>query len=139
MKKLLVATAIFLFAGLVYGQTLEKGGVLAFHRYEITLAPGVTMDQYLDFMTNKLMPEMLKAFQSTQPYKILKGIGVNNQHEYAFAFYWESLEVFRSYWNEDGTPTEKGAEAMGKLQPLIEEMNALATSTQVPGDWLILD
>jgi len=49
------------------------------------------------------------------------------------------VEVFLSYGNEDGTPTEKGAAAMAQIQPLIEKLNTLGESTQVPGDWLILD
>jgi len=139
MKKTIFALAFVLFAGVAFGQTLEKGGVLALHHYQITLAPGVTIDQYFDFMTDKLMPEMQKAFQSKISSKILKGIGENNQHEYAILSYWESLEGFRTYWNDDDTPTEKGAAAMAKVQPLIEKLNAMGTYTMVPGDWLILD
>jgi len=139
MKKFLAAVAILLFAGVSFGQTVEKGGVLALHHYQITFATGVTFDQYFDFMTDKLLPEMQKAFKAKEPSKILKGIGVNNQHEYAILSYWESLEGFRAYWNDDGTPTEKGAAAMAKVQPLIEKLNAMGTFTMVPGDWLILD
>jgi len=139
MKRLIIAFAAILIAGFAFGQTLEKGGVVALHHYQITFATGVTFDQYFDFMTDKLLPEMQKAFQSKIPSKILKGIGENNQHEYAILSYWESLEGFRTYWNDDGTPTEKGAAAMTKVQPLIEKLNALGTYTMVPGDWLILD
>jgi len=70
---------------------------------------------------------------------ILQGIGENNKHEYAMLIYWGSLENFHTYWNDDGTPTEKGAEAMAKVQPLLDELNKLGTYTSVPGDWLILD
>lgn len=140
MKKFLVtAAAMLLFAGFLFGQTIKQGGVLALHHYQITFTPGVTVDQYLDFMTDKVLPEMQKAFQAKLPSKVLKGIGVNNQHEYAILSYWESLEVFRTYWNDDGTPTEKGAAAMAKVQPLIEKLNTMGTYTMVPGDWLVLD
>ncbi len=81
---------------------------------------------------------MLKVFPGIE-YKVLKGIGVNNQHEYGLLYYTESLELFRTYWNDDGTPTEKGAAAMGNLQPLIEKLDAMGESVMVPGDWLILD
>ncbi len=138
-KFLAAAAAMLLFAGIVYGQTLEKGGVLALHHYQFTLNTGVTIDQYFDFLSDKLMPEMQKVFKTKYPFKILKGIGENNQHEYAMVSYYDSLEVFRSYWNDDGTPTEKGAAAMAKVSPLIEQLNAMGTYTMVPGDWLILD
>jgi hypothetical protein len=139
MKKLIAAFAFILFAGLTFGQTLEKGGVLALHHHQVTLAPGVTIDQYFDFMVDNIVPKMQEVFPATTTGQILKGIGVNNQHEYALLYYWESLEVFRTYWNEDGTPTEKGAAAMAQLQPLVEKLNTMGESTQVPGDWLILD
>jgi len=138
MRKLLIITALLLFAGLTFGQTLEKGGVLALHHNQITLATGVTIDQYFDFYVDNIVPEMLKVFPGIE-YKVLKGIGENNKHEYALLYYSESLEVFRTYWNDDGTPTEKGAAAMGTLQPLIEKWGALGETIQVPGDWLILD
>lgn len=138
MKKLIIAVAIILVAGVAFGQTLKKGGVLALHHHQVTLAPGVTIDQYFDFYVDKIVPEMKKVFPGTTG-QILKGIGVNNQHEYALLYYWESLELFRVYWNSDGTPTEKGAAGMAKLQPLFEKMNKLGESTQVPGDWIILD
>jgi hypothetical protein len=138
MRKLLIITAFLLFAGLTFGQTLEKGGVLSLHHNQVTLAAGVTIDQYIDFYVDNIVPEMLKVFPGIE-YKVLKGIGVNNQHEYGLLYYTESLEVFRTYWNDDGTPTEKGAAAMGTLQPLIEKLNALGETIQVPGDWLILD
>ena len=139
MKRLIIAFAAILIAGFAFGQTLEKGGVVALHHYQITLATGVTMDQYFDFMTDKLLPEIQKAFQAKLPSKILQGIGVNNKHEYAILSYWESLEGFRTCWNDDGTPTEKGAAALAKVQPLIEKLNTLGTYTMVPGDWLILE
>jgi hypothetical protein len=138
MKKLIIAVAFILFTGVAFGQTLKKGGVLALHHTQVTLAPGVTIDQYLNFYVDKIVPEMKKVFPGIE-YKVLKGIGVNNQHEYALLYYTQSLEVFRTFWNSDGTPTEKGAAAMAKLQPLLEEMSKLGQYTQVPGDWLIMD
>lgn len=139
MKKFIAAAvAMLLFAGVLFGQTLEKGGVIALHRTEVTLAPGVSLDQYLDFYEEQLMPEAEKVFPGTK-YLILKGIGENNQHQLATFYYYENLEVFRTYWNDDGTATEKGAAAMATLQPLLEKWNELGTYTQVPGDWLIMD
>jgi hypothetical protein len=75
MKRLLIASAFILFAGFALGQTLEKGNVLALHHHQVSLAEGVTMDQYNDFVSNKLLPAMQKAFHAKQPAKILQGIG----------------------------------------------------------------
>lgn len=137
MKKLLVITALVLFAGMAFGQTLTKGGVVSLHRMEVTLNPGVSMEKYLDFWVNKLLPEAEKVFPEIKA-QILKGIRTDNKNQFAGYYCYESLEAFRKYWNEDGTPTEKGAAAMAKLQPLIDESNKLGTYTQTPGDWVII-
>ena len=108
------------------------------HRMELTLADGVSLDQYLDFWETKLMPEAKKVFPEAS-YLVLKGIGENNQHQIGTFYYYESLEAFRKYWNDDGTATEEGAAGMAKLQPLMEKMNEMGTFTLFPGDWLILD
>ena len=52
MKKLIIAVAFILFAGVAFGQTLQKGSVLALRTDAPTLNPGVTMDQYEEFMIN---------------------------------------------------------------------------------------
>ena len=137
MKKLIIAVAIVLLTGVAFGQTLKKGGVIALHRIELTLAPGVSIDQFQEFFLDNIVPEMGKLMPGAT-FLHLKGIGENNQHQYANFFYWESLETFHIYWNDGGTPTEKGAAAIAKMQPLLEKLQKLGTYTQVPGDWLIL-
>ncbi len=137
MKKILIAVAIVLVTGVAFGQTLKKGGVIALHRVEVTLAPGVSIDQFQEFFTDNIISEGEKLFPG-MTFLHLKGIGENNQHQYANFYHWETLEAFHVYWNDGGTPTEKGAAAMAKLQPLLEKLNKLGTYTQVPGDWLIM-
>jgi len=137
MKRFTVAFAILLFAGVAFGQTLQKGKVVALHRMEVSLNPGVTIDQYLGFWDTKIRPEAMKVFPEMTSH-MLKGIGADNKHEFAGLYIYESMDVLRKYWNEDGTPTEKGAAAMGKLQPLLEELGKLGSYTQTPSDWVIL-
>ena len=137
MKRLLIAVAIVLVTGIAFGQTLKKGGVIALHRVEVTLAPGVSIDQYQEFFLNTVVPEFEKLMPGSTFHQ-LQGIGENNQHQFANFYHWETLEAFHVYWNDGGTPTEKGAAAMAKLQPLLEKLNELGTYTQVPGDWLIM-
>jgi hypothetical protein len=137
MKKLMFAVAIFLLTGLAFGQTFKKGGVIALHRVEITPAPGVSIDQFQEFFLDTIVPVVEKLMPGAT-FHHLKGIGENNQHQYANFYHWETLETFHVYWNDGGTPTEKGAAAMAKLQPLLEKLQKLGSYKQVPGDWLIL-
>ena len=62
MRKLLVITALLLFAGVAFGQTLTKGSVIGVHNYNITLQPDVTMNQFMEFWTNNVIPEFEKVW-----------------------------------------------------------------------------
>jgi len=86
MRKLLVITALVLFAGVAFGQTLNKGGAIGFHEWTLKLNPDVTMNQFLELWENTAIPIMKKAIPEQTPF-LLKGIGANNKFEYAGLYY----------------------------------------------------
>jgi hypothetical protein len=137
MRKLLVVTALLLFAGIAFGQTLKKGSVLGFHTATITLNPDVTMDQYLDFYLNKYIPEVNKAFPGVHLF-ISKGNRGDNENGYALVWYIESLELRDKLWPEKDVTSEIVNAAAAKIQPLITELNSLGTMTSEHTDWVIL-
>ena len=136
MKKLVIAAALFLFAGLAFGQTMQKGSVIGLHTSVVTLNSGVTLDQYMDFLNNKMIPEFEKHYPGLNVY-IVKGLNREVKDEYAFIIFAESKKIYNTYWNDDGSKTDKAVAASEKQQPLVEEMNQLATSTSVITDWVI--
>lgn len=137
MKKLIIAVAFILFSGVAFGQAIQKGGVLGVHEWTVKLNPGVTMDQFLELWDNKAFPAMKKAVPEQTPF-LLKGIGADNKDLYAGLYYYDSLEDLRKYWNEDGTPTEKGAAVMESYGPLLEQISKLAEFTYTAKDWIII-
>jgi hypothetical protein len=44
----------------------------------------------------------------------------------------------RKYWNEDGTPTGKGAAAMLSYGPLMSELAKFGELTYTAKDWIII-
>ncbi len=62
MKKLIIAAAFLLFTCVAYGQTVQKGSVVGVHTSTVTLNSGVTLDQYMDYFTNRFIPEFEKNF-----------------------------------------------------------------------------
>ena len=136
MRKLLVITAFLLFAGIAFGQTMQKGVVIGVHTVTVTLNPDVTMDQYQDFILKKLIPEWEKHFPGAKLF-ISKGLNRENKDEYAMLIYIESKKVYYKYWNDDGSATDKGAAAAAKVQPTIDEMFKLGTYSSVITDWVI--
>jgi len=137
MKKLiLTATIIFLFLGISFGQSLQKGNVLGLHVITVTLKPGVTMDQYIDFFTNKYMPEMEKDFPETKGY-IVKGVRGENENKFGMIFSFKSLEIRDKYFPTPDEFSDLANVGFQKLQPLTDELNKLGTYTSVYTDWVI--
>lgn len=137
MKKLLVVTTLLLFAGFAFGQNFNKGGMLAVHESTLTLDPDVTMNQLLDFLTNKWYPEINKNVEGVT-FFLLKGDRGEKVGTLAWGVYCESEEVRNKYWPGDGSGSDEWRAVMQKMQPLIEEMNKLATYESVFTEWKIL-
>ncbi len=136
MKKLIIAAVFILLAGTVFSQTLKKGTVLGIHNITITLAPGVTMDQFLDFMDKKYLPEVEKHFDGWKGF-LMKGDRGENENSYAMMFYIKSLEARDKYFNSEGKLNDVGNAVMEKLSPISEERDKLGTWTSTYTDWVI--
>ena len=136
MRKLIVITALLLFAGIAFGQTVQKGSVIGLHTSVVTLNSGVTLDQYMDFINNKVIPEFEKNLPGIKVY-LVKGLNREVKDEYALIFFAESKKVYNKYWNDDGSNTDISVAATAKAQPLIDEWNKLDSSTHVITDWVV--
>ena len=66
MKKLILLVAVILIAGFTYGQTKQKGVLLGIHTVSSVLSPGISLDQYLVFVKDKLIPAYEKKFYGTE-------------------------------------------------------------------------
>jgi hypothetical protein len=137
MKKLIILSALFLFSGITFGQSLQKGGVVAIHEWTLKLKADITMNQFLDHWGETIVPEMEKLIPEMKALT-LKGVQKDNNYEYAGLYYYNSLEDLRKYWKEDGSPTEDGAAIMEKFVPLLEELSKFGEFTWSPSDWVIL-
>ena len=130
MKRIIIVAAFILFAGVAFGQTLQKGSILALRTDTPTLNTGVTMNQYVDFMINKFAPEMEKLFPGTKVL-ILKGDRGEHKDGYAMLIYIESVEARdKIFEDEDG-------EIQSKMVPLMEELGKFATISDNYTDWVI--
>ena len=137
MRKLILTTALVLLAGVTFGQTLQKGGILVVHHMTFTLDPDVTMDQFLDVFINKWITEAEKHLDGWKGF-LLKGDRGENENSYAFMFYIESLEARDKYIDSEGQPNDVGNAAMVKMQPVTDELEKWGTWTSTYTDWVIL-
>lgn len=137
MKKLILITALILMAGMTYGQTLQKGNMIGTHILTVTLAPGVTMDKYMEYANTKFKPEFEKNFTNWQVY-FLKGVRGENANGTLMIYVIKSQKDRDKYYNADGTLNEVGNQANAKLKSVMDEGNKLGTATSKYTDWVVL-
>ena len=141
MKKLLVITALVLFAGIVFGQTLNKGSIIAVHNYDIIFQPDVTSNQFLEFMEKTYIPKFEKAFPGTTLVSLMgdRGALVN---KYGGMIIFDSIELRDKYYpiaDEEGEGTGWNEEQQKTVQMLNEGMSKLVISFErTYTDWKIL-
>ena len=136
MKKLLVLTALILFSGFTFSQTLEKGNNIGIHILTITPNPDVTFNQYMDFFVNKWIPKFEESFPGLKLY-IAKGNRGEHDNYFALFFVYDSEETRDKFWPEDELTSDFGTECMEKLAPTYQELQRLGTWTSVLTDWVI--
>jgi hypothetical protein len=116
---------------------LKKGTVLGLHYIDLKLEQDVTLNQYLDFLAVKYIPELEKIAQGWTIY-MLKGDRGQHENEYAWMYWIESLEARDQYEPEAGVLSEEGKAVVEKITPLFDELQKLGTWTGEYTDWVIL-
>jgi hypothetical protein len=138
MRKLLVITAFLLFAGIAFGQTIKGGVVLGVHDVTVVLEPDVTMNQYLDFVKTKVIPEFEKNFSGVKVF-ILKGTRGESEHGIGLVYWVESEELRDKYWPKDGETGEEATQALERMSDTMEKWGAMEVSyTTEYTDWVVL-
>jgi hypothetical protein len=137
MKKLVFLTALILMSGLAFGQALQKGNLIGTHVMTVKLQPGVTMEKFMEFYTNKVIPEYEKNFPGMKAY-VVKGIRGENKDSFGGFMVFKTEKDRDKYYNADGSNTESGNAANEKLKPVFDELDKLGTATSKYTDWLVL-
>ena len=118
MRKLLVVTILLLLSGIAFGQTLKKDAVVMFDvDSEVELKPGVSMDEYIDFLLTTVKPELERACPGTK-FIWLKGENVEGINSIIRIWYFESTEVRDKYITPDFIYVDK--KNMGLMLKLDE-------------------
>jgi hypothetical protein len=137
MKKLFVIAVIVLLTGTVYSQILKKDVVIAVSTYTITLQPGVTMEQYVDFLMKKYIPEYEKNFPGSKMY-VLHGDRGEKKDQIGFMWSFESVKVRDKYYPTESDFSDAAQLAWGKMDAIsTEEGKYAVNSSRVFTDWVI--
>lgn len=136
MKKLVLISLLVMSAIFVNGQMLQKGALLGLHKVAPVLSTGVTMEQYLAFLKDKLIPAYEKNYPGLKCY-LMKSIRGENAGSTLIVFYFQSEEIRNKYFKPDGDYTELGLEGKLKMQSVLDEMARLDSSKEVYTDYVI--
>ena len=121
MKKLILIAALIMLVAIAYGQNLKRGNVIGFHVFTLTLGPGVTMEQYLDFFNTKWIPAYEKNFQGVKVY-FVRGIKSDCINCNGMMLVWNTKADMEKYWKPSGGATELTNTTLAKLDPLHAEL-----------------
>jgi len=109
---------------------------IMFDTWKVTLRPGVTMGQYVDFLKTKLVPEYDKNSPGSKLFIACRGTWLN-QNINAFCYYFESWKVYYSYYPNG---TEMSAERKAGMDRLKQEVSTYVLNYErveidSPGNW----
>ena len=141
MRKLLVIAALLLFAGIAFGQTLQKGNLIGLHVIKVNLDPDVTYNQWENFGLTKYIPAMNEEFQGDIEMYYAKVARGDDEGGLSLIWVIKSAEVRAKYFMQDGTATELFNSKNEKvIQTLADEMSKIGTSSYSRlhyNDWII--
>ncbi len=136
MKKLVIITALILFAGIAFGQTLQKGNLIGVHVLKVELKTGVTMDQYIEFFNEKTKPAWEKADKGMKVFPI-KAIRGENNNEFGMIIIYKDEAARNKHYDADGNLSEYGNKVMEEIAPVTAELEKLGTWTSTYTDWIV--
>lgn len=116
-------------------KSFQRGGSFGLHVLDVSLSPGVTMDQFLEFMINQYVPEVERHMQGVQVLIMKPRRG--DDHQIAWVNYFISERTRDSYWPEPDTPSEEADLALNQAQSVLFELLKLGSWSDDYGVWLI--
>jgi hypothetical protein len=137
MKKVIIAAAFILLAGVVFGQTLQKGNVVVTQVLDIDLKPDVTIDQWKEFYITKVIPEIEKLYTGANVY-LSKGIRGKHKNSLGLIVVFKTKKERDKFFNEDDSRTELGKMVAENFSTVGEELAKLGTYTFTYSVWMIL-
>ena len=135
MKNLILTAALILAFGTTFGQILKKGNLLGVHHITVILDPDVTMNQYKDFYTNKVIPEYEKHL-SVKVY-LLSGVRGEGANSLGIMWVFDSEDERNKIFSDEGGFSEFGTAQIAKMESVTEELAKLGTWTSKYTDWII--
>ncbi len=95
------------------------------------------MDQFVDFIDEKLMPAWEKANPGIKIFT-MKGIRGEHMNEIGTIVQFKDEAARDKSYNADGSITEFGQKVQEKMAPIVVEAEKIGTWTSKYTDWILL-
>jgi len=137
MKKLILFAILTISTTSVYSQDFKIDSLVRIVTItDITPEPGFTLDDFESFYQNKVIP----AYEESLPeleFRLVKAVRGEKEGQPGVLWFAESSDVYFKYHHPDGSYTEAGVEARKIVQPILDQLDEIATFTQNYTDWVI--
>lgn len=136
MKKMYLITALLLCAGVSFGQSLQKGNLMAIHTLEITPNPDVSFNDFMDHFTGEFIPKYEESFPGLHFY-VLRGDRGEGENKVGMLILSESTDVRDLYWPAPDSTSAEAIKAFEKMGAAWEDMQKYGNFSSVYTDWLV--
>ena len=114
----------------------HKGASFGLHQLTVELEPGVSMDQFMEYMIDDYIPEVEKHYNGVK-ILVMQKRGPGNENQIAWVYYFRSVRSRDALWPEADTPSEEAEEALNQIQPVLFKLLEMGTWTESYGVWII--
>ena len=139
-KKLMIAALVALVPSVCYAQGLERGNLVGVHVVTVTLNPGATMDDFIKFYVEQVLPEYEKNWPGLKGY-VLKSFFSDSKNKFAIFWLFKTVEDRNRNFNADDTPNELEKAALAKVKPIEEKLKKLYGNYTIQytheDDWVV--
>jgi len=141
----LLRICIFVILGLVISssgdaQGLQSGNLLGVHVITVTLKPGATMDQFVNFYVHEVLPEYEKHWPGLKGY-LLKAFLADSKNKFAVVWLFKTVEDCNRNFDANGRANELEKAALEKVKPSEEKLKNTYGSYTVEytheDDWVV--
>ena len=121
MKKYIFPVFALFMALNAAGQTLESNRVFTLHVIKVQLNPGITTEEFSDFMNREFLPAWEKHYQGIEAI-LVRAIRGRNESEFGWINYYDSVEELQKFYPEAGKKSDLAREAEEKMKPMEEKL-----------------
>lgn len=115
----------------------QKGNVVGVHVFDVKLKRGVTMEKFVDFYKNTVIPEFGRQWPEAK-ILITRGLRGENANRFGMLYLFESDDVRNKYFKADGSVTEAGQLIVNKMKSTMDQRDQFHNGyTTKYTDWVV--